>query len=69
MFLKDDFLVCEKGSTVLFKKLQIALRPLLQIFDKDLRTAWPSILLLIVTILAGALLFCIRPLCVLAHYR
>lgn len=40
----------------MFKNYKIALRPLLQIYRQDLRTAWPSILLLIVTILAGALL-------------
>ncbi|WP_296081416.1 ABC transporter ATP-binding protein [uncultured Agrobacterium sp.] len=38
------------------KNYKIALSPLLQIYRQDLRTAWPSILLLIVTILAGALL-------------
>ncbi len=40
----------------MFKNYKIALSPLLQIYRQDLRTAWPSILLLIVTILAGALL-------------
>lgn len=55
-FRKDDFLVMKSGSTVLFKDYKIALRPLLQIYREDLRTAWPSILLLVVTILAGALL-------------
>lgn len=40
----------------MFKDYKIAFQPLRQIYKEDLRTAWASIALLVVTILAGAIL-------------
>ena len=40
----------------MFKDYKIAFRPLLRIYQDDLRTSWRSIVVLIVTIFTGALL-------------